>query len=246
MKRVVGICAVLGSLAIGASVANAVVVIDGNLNNGNMDQTAVSSQALPTPEGWVATSDNNDGLSSEPWNNVADAVGDCIDSGNPVGCGVFFKNFHGSATTPFDASMHQDNPGTPGMKYILTGWVGSGPFYSGVDPLSVTSTQFGLEFLDSSSTVIGGQVLELDSTNGLGVPNSNPFGYKQYMAMAVAPPTTVTVRARFSMIDGYPNPGGEAALVTDDYTLICVPEPTSVALGLIGVMGLLGLVRRTR
>jgi MYXO-CTERM domain-containing protein len=30
----------------------------------------------------------------------------------------------------------------------------------------------------------------------------------------------------------------------DDFSLECVPEPTSVAMGLLAVLGLLGLVRR--
>ena len=63
--------------------------------------------------------------------------------------------------------------------------------------------------------------------------------------MDVAPAGTATVRARFSMIDAYDVPGaGDAALVTDFYTLICIPEPASVVLGLIAMLGLLGLVRR--
>ncbi len=250
MKRMLVLITVLGLVAYGTSVANAVVVIGGATNNGNMDKISVSSQVLATPTGWIATSDPVgsppvfDGLSSEPWNNIGDATGDC--NGGTVGCGVFIKSFQGTAATPFNASLHQDNPGTPGMAYMLHGWVGAGPGYSGLsDP--ATRTELALEFLDVGGVAIpaSGSVSDLDAGLLAAQGNGNPFSYDEYWVMATAPVGTATVRARFSMVNGYPVPNaGDAALVTDYYTLTCVPEPASLALGLIGVLGFLGIGRR--
>jgi uncharacterized protein (TIGR03382 family) len=72
-----------------------------------------------------------------------------------------------------------------------------------------------------------------------------PFDYKEYMTMAVAPANAVEIRARISMLEGTANPlGGDQAFVVDDITLICIPEPASAALGLLGLVGLIGLLRR--
>lgn len=227
-KQLLALIAGLGLAAWGAGVANAQLV------NGNMDAVSISSQLLGTPTGWIATSDNGDGLSSEPWNNVAD----------PGGSGVFFKSFNGTALVPFSAGIYQDVAGSAGVLYSLSGWVGAGPGYSGMtDP--ATLTQIGLEFLDAGSLVIGGSVLSLGPTE-LGTVNGNPagFDYVLYSTQALAPAGTAFVRARFSMIDAYPNGLGDAALVTDMYTLSIVPEPTTCALLGLGLLGLAGMRRR--
>ena len=41
---------------------------------------------------------------------------------------MFFKPFSGGGTNgPATGHLLQDNPGTPGMKYILMGWAGAEP-----------------------------------------------------------------------------------------------------------------------
>jgi len=232
-KRLLALVAVLGLVAWGSGVANAQLI------NGTMDAVSVSSQVLPTPTSWTVVSTLpgtpgfNDGASSEPWNNVAD----------PGGFGVFVKTFFGDVVGPkLTVHLYQDTVGTPGITYTLTGWVGSGPGYSGEAPGSGTLTQFGLEFLDAGSSVIGGSVLSLGPAQ-LTLVNGNPFDYASYTVMATAPAGTVSVRSRFSMIDGYDVPGaGDAALVTDFYTL--VPEPSTFALAGLGLLA--GLVRYRR
>jgi hypothetical protein len=225
------------------------------LTNGNLDMTyaqeIVPGFFLPKPDFWVnegtrtLTGPYEDELSSEPWAGPAPTPVTTDGSGLPgpdgcggLDCGVFFKPFTGNATPdgPATGHLYQDNPGTPGMKYIMTGWAGAEANYLG-------HSEFALEFLDGASMLIGGTILDLDPT--LKVPNGEPFNYKEYMLMAIAPPGTVSVRVRASMIDATANPlGGGQAFVVDDFMLCCIPEPASVALGLIGLVGLMGLVRR--
>ncbi|MCI0332769.1 MAG: hypothetical protein L0228_06060 [Planctomycetes bacterium] len=262
MKRLLTLFLVLGLVACMASVANAVVVIGGAVNNGNMNDTAVSSQILPTPVGYVVVSDFggpfSDGGSSEGFADVDGGPGDC----GGAGCGFFYKAFFGGNgfTTPqpsppnITTHLYQDNPGTPGMLYKFHGWFGAGASYSGLFPgvlpgtpagTMPTTSEMALEFLDAGSSVIGGSTLDLQAGLIANQGNGNPFGYAEYWVMATAPAGTATVRVRGSSIDGYLNPaGGDQAMVTDLWTLTCIPEPTSVALGLIGVLGMLGLIRR--
>ena len=206
------------------------------LSNGNLDQTyqqeIVPGLFLPKPDLWVNVGSRSiggpyeDELSSEPWAGVAptpETVGDQ---------GVFFKAFTGSvANGPATAHLYQDVPATPGVTYMLSGWAGAEANYL------ATRSLFAIDFLDSGNSVIGSTEVDLA---GLFVDNGLSFDYKQYTVTATAPANTANVRARVSMIDGISNPaGGGQAFVVDDFQLTVVPEPTTVALGLMGLLGLL-------
>lgn len=229
------------------SAANAqVVLIGGSTNNGNFDQTypqeIVPDFFLPKPSVWIneasraITGPYEDELSSEPWAGPAPTPVTADGSGDPgpdgcsgLDCAVFFKAFSGivaeGATT---AHVYQDHPAIPGATYVLTGWAGAEANFL------VTGAEIALEFLDGGSSVIpaSGQVIDLLAT--LYVNNGEPFNYREYTAVAVAPPGAVSVRARVSMIGGTPNPaGGGRAFVVDDFTLTVavagassVPVPT--------------------
>ena len=104
---------------------------------------------------------------------------------------------------------------------------------------------FSINFLNGGGGLISSADLLLNAA-GLFVPNGQPFNYKQYFVLATAPAGTVAVSARVSMLNATNNPaGGGQAFVVDDFTLLGnVPEPTTVALGMLGAVGLFGLVRR--
>jgi archaellum component FlaF (FlaF/FlaG flagellin family) len=236
MKRQLAKLVILGLVALGTGTAKADLLF-----NGSLDSTNVSSQTLATPLGWVAAANKavsgpfSDGLSSETFANVF----------APGGFGVFFKPFQGITTDKITASLYQDNPATPGQTYTLTGWAGAGANYIGLTDPTVGS-EFHLQFLDSTSTVIGDAKLNL-MVNGqhvLGTPNGgNAFGYFNYTLSATAPAGTVSVRALAEMINAYNNPlGGDQAFVVDAFTL--VPEPSVISFGILGLAGLLGFRSR--
>lgn len=225
----------IGLVAWGTAVANA------QLANGLLDTTSISSQVLATPTGWTVTASRaisgtfNDGASSEGFANFL----------APGGNGLFFKPFTGNATDG-NVTVHlfQDNPGTPGLQYSLTGYAGAEANYSGFIAASPTRSEFALEFLDAGSLVIGSSVLDLEAA-GLGTPNANPFGYAQYSLFATAPAGTASVRARASMIDAFNNPlGGGQAFVVDAFELTVVPEPGTFALVGVGLLGLWAIRRK--
>lgn len=218
---------VLGLVSCGITGVNA------QLRNGLLDVTSVSSQTLATPTDWTVNAFRtlfgpfNDGASSEAFANVE----------APGGQGLFFKPFQGTPSDALTVHFFQDNPGTPGLQYTLTGFAGTEANYSGFIPGSTTRSEFALEFLNAASVLIGGTVLDLE-TVGLGTPNGNPFNYAQYTVRATAPAGTASVRARASMIDGFNNSaGGGQAFVVDAFELTAVPEPTTglfIGLSLFG------------
>lgn len=232
MKRLLTLVVALVLTVCGNRVVNADL-----LSNGNLDQTyqqeIVPGFFLPKPSLWVneafrsISGPYEDELSSEPWAGPAPTPVTL-----PTDLGVFFKAFSGGgANGPATAHFYQDVPGTPGTMYMLTGWAGAEANYL------ATRSLFAIDFLNSGNSVIGSTELDL---TGLFVDNGLAFDYKQYTVIATAPANTVNVRARVSMIDGIANPsGGGQAFVVDDFELTVIPEPTSVVLGLMGLLGLL-------
>jgi hypothetical protein len=94
----------------------------------------------------------------------------------------------------------------------------------------LADAQFAIDFLNGGGEVISSSTLNLLPT--LFVPNGQPFNYKQYSVLGMAPAGTVQVQARASMIGSQSNPaGGGQAFVVDDFTLQAVPEPATIAAG---------------
>jgi len=219
------------------------------LSNPDLDTVAAGDQVLATPVGgWHVTSSRSatgaytDGASSETFANVLQAGGN----------GLFFKAFAGTLANPnatppvvlnlVSTTLYQDVAGTAGGNYSLTGWAGAGAGYIGIIDPTVKS-QFGLQFYNAANVLLGSSILDL---NQLAVVNGNPFQYKQYTVSGVAPAGTTTVRSLAQQLNAYGNPaGGDQAFVVDSFDLErAVPEPASIALGLLGMVGFFGVSRR--
>jgi hypothetical protein len=257
MKRLLALFLVLGLVACGTTAAYAVNVIGGSTNNGNLDRTyaqeIVPAFFLPKPQVWqnvgtrTISGPYEDEMSSEPWAGPAPTpvtTDGNLNPPHPEGCGgpdcaVFFKPFSGSvANGPATGHLYQDNPVVAGQLYIMTGWAGAEA------NALMTDAEFAIEFRDGGGGLLSSATLSL--LPNLFTPNGQPFNYKQYSLSAFAPPGAATVRARASMIGGLSNPaGGGQAFVVDDFTLDhVIPEPTSVVLGFIAVIGAVGMFRR--
>jgi hypothetical protein len=239
---------VVGLLACGSSVAKAQILIGGSINNGNLDRTyaqeIVPGFFLPKPIIWInegfrtISGPYEDEMSSEPWAGPAPTpvtTDGNLNPPHPEGHGgpdggVFFKPFTGNPTVgAATGHLYQDNPATPGLIYLLTGWAGAEANALMGDAV------FALEFLDAGNSVLAGSA-QLSLWPTLTSPNGEPFNYKQYSLIATAPAGTVNVRARVSMIDAMANPlGGGQAFVVDDFELSVIPEPTTLALFGLGL-----------
>jgi hypothetical protein len=259
MKRLSSLVLAFGLVAVLTCTANAVVVIGGSTKNGNLDltyaQEIVPGFFLPKPQVWqnvgtrVITGPYEDEMSSEPWAGPAPTpvtTDGNLNPPHPEGCGgpdcaVFFKPFSGDAGTTNGAAtgrLFQDNPAVPGMLYQLRGWAGAE-----ANALMADAT-LSIRFLNGANADIGGATLSMLPT--LFTPNGEPFNYKLYQVLAVAPAGAVTVRADVAMIGAMGNPaGGGQAFVVDDFSLqYHVPEPTTIVLGALGLVGMMGFARR--
>lgn len=256
MKRALALFAVLGFVACGADSARADLLTNGNLDL-SVPVEIVPGFFLPKPAAWVNEGSRTiagpyeDEMSSEPWAGPAPTPVTTGNLGQPPfpescgnsavdgDCGVFFKPFTGStANGAATGHLYQDVAGTPGVKYVLTGWAGGEANFMG-------GAEFAVEFLNAGGGLIGGATLDLVAA-GLLTDNGLAFDYKQYSVSAVAPAGTASVRARASMINAMSNPaGGGQAYVVDDFTLTAVPEPATFALVGLAVAGLVGIRRRS-
>ena len=232
------------------------------VNNGNLDVPGIQEGAFAPPwktNEYRTVSGPTGPTDTGSFTDFANHTPGPKPPGSAVQVGLWAKSFAGNINDTANLDLYQDNPGTVGMKYTLTGWAKFEQYYTGglnslvlFDPdgnpifpftPSPTRTYFALDFLDglgNAPPAPAGSVIELKQDGQV-----NNQGWKQHMLMAVAPAGTVTVRARASMRDGLNYQGAQSAFF-DDFNLTCtnVPEPASIVLGLVAAVGALGLVRR--
>lgn len=245
MKKRLALLTVLSTIVLGSVSAQA----QNLLTNGTLDvtyqQEIVPGFFLPKPASWINEASRaisgpyEDEMSSEPWAGPAPTP---VTTGGVAGddWGVFFKPFSGNATDgAATGHLYQDIPATPGLRYNLSGWAGAEANFL------AQGAEIALEFLDLGGAIIpaSGQVIDLLPT--LTLDNGLAFDYKLYTASGVAPAGAVSVRSRVSMIGAMGNPaGGGQAYVVDDFVLTAVPEPATLGLLGLGLVGLTAVRRR--
>jgi hypothetical protein len=232
------------------------------LLNPSMDLTvpyipnpASPNNLAPQPASWTVvgtrttTGAFTDILSSEPWAGPAptpvttNGTGNAYNTGtgcDGTDCGVFFKPFQGNVTTGDLATGHlrQSVLATAGQEYKFSTWARAEGNYSGFIPGSPTKTEMAIDFLGPGFVLISSSFLDLKAA---GLDND----YTQYSVTGTAPAGSLFVRPRISMIDAYSNPaGGGQAFLVDDASLRAIPEPSSLLLAGLSVVGALSMRRR--
>jgi hypothetical protein len=256
MRKTLSLIAALTVLALSTSQ----VLAQNLLVNPGLDDPPIHEGATAT--GWTLETFKTNSGPSDTANFPTFA-----DRAAPDGRGLWYRAFLGTPADPAQANLTQTVPGIAGAKYVMTGWAHFETFYPGgldninagtgpPDPTndgqaSPTDTVFALEFLGLNNQVLPASVqVELRANGQTNDPDTSPTtgggrDWMQHMLMATAPPGTLFVQVRSSMVNGILNPGvNPQSAFVDDFSLTIIPEPASVMLGLIGVLGLLGLARR--
>ncbi len=161
----------------------------------------------------------------------------------------FVKAFQGNNITGDYANlnMYQDVVGVPGLTYQFSGYIGAGSNYSGLLPGSPTQTLLTIEFDNDNNRANG--VLSSVTTNvgpsltpGTGLPGYNA---QLYAVQGTAPAGTLFVRGVFSALNMFSQPNPDPSAFIDDFSMqTVVPEPATIGLTLVGLVGMIGLGRR--
>jgi hypothetical protein len=193
---------------------------------------AVDLGPPPPPPGWSLTEVNGD---------TAALAGFADHPGDPGELGLWLRPFV-TGTPNGDATLSQTVPASPGL-LRFTGWSRWEANYSGGVPATPTNTLMRMEYLDSGNAVIGSDTLNLrvDRTAQAGGGNPNDNIWRRHVLDGDAPLGTTAVRVS-AIGDNMFNTSGAQSAFFDDFTL--VPEPASVLLVCLGMLGTLGLARR--
>jgi hypothetical protein len=251
MNRLLTFFIILGLSACCASNVNAAnLLINGDLDLGTHEVDTNPPWTLDEFKGAVPA--ENPGTFASFANHTPNPV-DPLPDPDTTRVGLWARNFEGTTAVPATVDLYQDVPGLPLTPYTLSGWARFEQFYNGgltnypffntttnefeLLP-SPTDTFLAIDFLGPGDALISTAQVELKAN---GQTNNNQW--MQHFVTATSPVGTVEVRARFSAKNMVAVSGAQSAF-GDDFNLEIVPEPTSVALGLTGLLGLMGLVRR--
>lgn len=193
--------------------------------------------------------DTTDLITLEPWIEIAPIT----NGGGDNDLGGFLKSFQGNGTTGDLATLHmyQDVIGSSGLLYQLTGYIGAGENYSGLltdDSRGDTKTELAIEFdndNDRDNGWLGDAILDVKAA-GLTSGAFPDFGAQQFSVSGVSPAGTTVVRARVSMIDAYGTMNPDPSAFIDDFSLQVIPEPSTVVLGVLGMLGVGWAARRSK
>jgi len=221
------------------------------LLNGDLDNKVPPGAAGAPPTGWTLDEFKTN---SGPTTDLITTEG-FIAIGpdtSPGDLGGFVKGFQGNNITGdlANLNMYQDVVGAPGVTYQLTGWIGAGASYSGLIAGTQTKTLLKIEFDNDNNRgngVLGSATTDVQAA-GLTSGGCCAFGAKQFAVTATAPAGTTFVRAVFSGLNMYDpkfTPDPDPSAFIDDFNLSpVVPEPASIALGMLGLVGMFGFGRR--
>jgi len=216
-------CLAVLSLAAFATTAQANLLDDGSFDNITTD-TRTSGSA------WTLTSNiaEPDGaiFSQSDWASR--------DSG---GGGVWFKTFsgsNGSGNPPEDSLLTQDVVAPSDGDYTLSFWAARE-----VAHLATSS----IASLSSSGTG-GSDSVDLNTATFVSTANMSDPTMFTLSISGVTAGDTLTVSVEELGGTSNPNMGGESLMV-DQFNLVAVPEPMSAALAGLGLLGLLGIRRRS-
>jgi hypothetical protein len=202
------------------------------LVNGTLDIGTAGGAGLPgTAPPWTLTN-TGDPTAAQFNPGFANSVG-------PGGNGIWYRAFLGGPT--------QQNPNRPLVSADLSQTAvatAAGRYLLLFDYL--VETNFTAESMMATLSSTGGgtstlNLLTVPRTNVGGGFVDNPAGVGSLLVNANAGDTLTVHLAMVNGRDAGTNP---QSVVADNFRLARIPEPTSVLLGLIGVVGLLGLARR--
>jgi hypothetical protein len=251
MKRLPTLVVILTTLALLVGTAQG----QNLLQNGSLDDPGLHENDAIA--GWTLT----EGPAANTATAATFADHTSLPNGDGLGVGLWYRGFEGTTfdnpRPAVDADLTQTVPGTPGLKYALTGWaLFETNWAGGLDNLpsggttnarwpantpSPTRTEFALEFLNAASAVLSGSlVVDLHDDRG----QANGAGWTQHMLMATAPAGTANIRVRASMAGGVNSDLNPQSAFVDDFSLVVIPEPASIVLCMIALAGSLALGRR--
>ena len=229
MKKLLICLAAMGCIAAFSTVAHAQCGVLGVecLTNGNLDTGTAGGEGMPgTAPPWTLTNTGND--TAAQFNpGFADSTG--------VN-GIWYRAFLGGGTNMnplVSADLSQSVVTTMSGFHRLT-----------FDYLM--ETNFTAESMMATLSSTSGGSASLDLLAGPRTNIGGGFGMQaaEVGSLLINANAGDTLTVSLAMVNGEDAGANPQSVVADNFSLTAVPEPTSVMLGLLGAVGLLGLARR--